>query len=163
MSAFTKYRKTIWGVALIVIVIIYLFLFHTAYGLWIQYSASLRIQCPTYTRLLSSRFASNGDVRFRKLAAEMLMALAGKDLYDAQSTWSTVIATQPDAKSYSARGYTYMYQRRYTNAVADYEKAVRLWDPHDWTGDVSARGLSNDLEIAKICAQAESNKSAGTR
>ena len=91
------------------------------------------------------------------------MGLGGKDIYEAQQAWNILTAEEPDTRSYAERAFTYMYQGHYTNAVADYEKALVLWDQRDLSGNVSKAWLSNHLYLARICAQIQSNQVAGEK
>jgi tetratricopeptide (TPR) repeat protein len=155
MSALTGMRK-IATFAILILGLLYLYLFHTNRGLMLQYLASKKVRSSGYTRILAQNFEGKRDVRFRKLSAEMLMELGGQDYYDAQQVWNTVLEEQPDPRSYSARAYTYMCQRHYTNAVADYEQAIRVADPRDWTGAFSLPAVYNCLRIARACSRIQS-------
>ena len=160
MIAFIKRRKTALLAVLVVVSVIYLLFFHTFYGLAVQWYVSQHFPRSPYARFLASRLMVSRDVRLREQAAIMLMEFGGEDLYEAQQVWNSVIAEKPDARSYSWRASTYVYQGRYTNAVADFEQAIRLWNPLDMTGDFSIRNASNGLETARACAQIRSNQTA---
>jgi tetratricopeptide (TPR) repeat protein len=155
-------RKKLAIACAVIVFLAMALLFFTRPGLRFQYlTVEKKTQCPqSYSRFLAYRLSATGDPLCRRYAAELLSYVARINLDGARDVLSEAIQQEPDAKKYRFRADIYMCRKDYTNAVADYEQAITLWDPRDWTGDFSIHNVSNSLEIARACAQIRSNQTA---
>ncbi len=133
---------------------LFLFFFYTPVGLLSQASLALKIQ-PLYLRFLSARVAATGGVYCKDGVARQLYMSGMNNLWAAHEAVSAAIAQRPYPMGFRRRAYIEMGTGSYSNAVADFEQALSLWQHEQYDFDFNPTGTSNSLEIAQACAAAK--------
>ncbi len=135
-------RKPTVIVALAVL-IGYLAMFHTRWGLGTQYFLAERFEIHGYSRALVPWMLLHDDLR--RSAAYALRQDAIDDLRQAREVLDGIISNTPQASDYRMRGRIHEIWGSYSNALTDYEKALDLRLNLDRNIDVSVQGLSNSI------------------
>ena len=131
------------------------FLFYTGLGLDVQISLVLKMQT-AYLRFFSSRLAATHNAVFQGSVAGQLHAMGVSDLLAADDAFSEAIAQQPDPRDLRDRAYIEMRLLSYSNAAADFERALILWKQGVGGGfDFDPGQTSNHVEMARACAEAK--------
>jgi hypothetical protein len=146
--------KTAFALA-VIICGLFFFLFYTRLGLLIQVGAALEIQ-RVYLRFLTARATATREFFCQHNLARQLYSMGFNDLLAAHDVASAAIAQRQDGMEFKLRARIAMSTLSYSNAVADFEQALRLWN-QGLVGDLdfNLQGTSNSLEIAKACAAAQ--------
>lgn len=130
------------------------FFFYTSLGLVLQTYIALKIQ-PAYLRFYSSRVAAMRETYCGSLCERQLFALGEEDLWAARDAASAAIAQGPQPFDFYMRGRIDLDMLFYTNAVADFDQALELWNHKPWGDYMNPEMASNHLAMAKACAEAK--------
>lgn len=148
-----KARTKVTVALILCVCALFVFLFYTPLGLLVQTGAALQIQ-RVYLRFLSARVAATSEFYCKDGVATQLHDMGINDLWAARDAVSSAIAQRPDDQvKLRHRAEIEMMTLSYSNAVADYEQALKLSkQPPDFDFPLS---ISNHLEMARICAAAK--------
>jgi hypothetical protein len=146
--------KTKVTIALLLFVCaLFVFLFYTPLGLLVQTGAALQIQ-RVYLRFLSARVTTMSEFYGKDLVATQLHDMGINDLWAARDAVSAAIAQRPgDQLMLRHRADIEIMTLSYSNAVADYEQALKL-SKQSPNFDFPL-SISNHLEMARVCAAAK--------
>jgi hypothetical protein len=130
------------------------FFFYTPFGLVLQTYIALKIQ-PAYLRFYSSRVAAARGTYCGQFSSLQLYDLAWNDLRAAHDAASAAIAQEPTAFDFDTRGCVELNTLSYSNAVADFEQALELWNQKPVGENLDPARASAYLKMAKACAEAK--------
>jgi hypothetical protein len=131
------------------------FLFYTAFGLDVQIALVLKMHT-AYLRFFSSRLAATNNETFQELIAVQLNTMAGYDLMAADEAANEATSHRPDPIYFRDRARIEMRMLSYSNAAADFDQALTLWKQgKGGFFDFDPIGTSNNVEMAKACAEAK--------
>jgi hypothetical protein len=135
--------------------VMFFFLFYTPLGLDVQISVVLELQ-KVYLRFFSSRLAATNNPFFQGAVAGQLNAMGFYDLRAADEAFGKAIAQRPDPRDLRDRARIEMRMLSYSNAAADFERALILWKQGVGGGfDFDPGQTSNNMEVARACAEAK--------
>ena len=148
-----KYRLITSALAVFLIGM-FLFFFYTPFGLVLQTYLALRVQ-PIYLRFYSSRVAATGGIYCKQFSSDHLFELAMNDLKAAYDSSTAAIAQHTEPSDLRQRAYIELHTLSYSNAVTDFEDALKLWRQNPSGTYLNPEMVSSHLEMAKDCAAAK--------
>jgi hypothetical protein len=150
----SKTKLTILFAFIILLCGVFLFLFYTPYGLLLQTRVAPKVQA-AYLRFYSSRLSSTAGNYSRHTAAQQLFVMGQLNLWAARDAATMAIAQDPRPFDFYMRARVELDMLYYTNAVADYDAALRSWQQLQLGEFLDPKTLSNHLEMARSCAEAK--------
>jgi len=145
-------KKHILVVFVLALSLAYALLFHTKWGLSIQCYAAIRLEAQRYSRFIVPWLVLQKD--FKRHAARVLKQSAVDDLYRARQIITPLLAEEPRADDYLLSGILNEMWGEYSNALHDYEEALRLNLGKFRNLDVSNEGLSNSIRRVRAYVKA---------
>lgn len=154
MNTFSRRIKSAAMVGTVLVGVLY-FLFFTDTGVEFLCKLAVRMGYSPYSRFVAYRIAARGTPEAFSASAEMFMELAVEDLVVARQMSNQAIQLGDNSfRIYKLRGDINMYACRFSEAKADYEKALRYWRTGGFDSG-SVEHYSNCIMLATGCLEAQ--------